>query len=147
MVRISPKQRRIVEAKARGLTNQQIAEIEYPNATVASQGVLVSRELHKPNVAQYEAKVLGKLLEAHNVTKSQYIKNIGEAMQAEKMNSFTGEVTPDYTTRLSANKQAERFLKFETEENEEKRRLGEGIGDLSDMNEVELTKAVFRKKG
>src|SRR3990167_11276482 len=53
---------------------------------------------------------LGQLAKANNVTIEQYMMNIGLGMTAMKQNTFTGEVTEDITTRLQANKQAERFI-------------------------------------
>lgn len=138
MVELSPKQRRIINAKLKGKKNKEIAPIEYPNAKEHSGEVLISRELKKPHVAQYYDKELSVLLAEHNVTKNQYLMNIGEAMQATKQNQFTGEVTPDHATRLQANKQAERFLDFDSAPLQD-------IPDLTGLDEIALTHAVFKR--
>lgn len=140
MVDLSPKQKRIVEAKAKGLKNKEIAAVEYPEAQPRSGEVLVSRELKKPHVAKYESKVLAKLLDQNNVTHSQYIMNIGLAMQADKQNQFTGEVVPDITARLQGNKMAERFLKFDDSPTPEN--LPSNLGNL---DEIQAIKYVFNK--
>lgn len=145
MVNLSQKQRRIVEAKLEGRKNKEIGKLEYPNATPESQAVLVSRELKKPNVAQYHSKGLSKLLEAGGVTKNQYILNIGQAMQANKVASLAGDFyeteIPDYTVRLQANKQAERFLKFEEQDKELNPELSKALkGDYDEVQLVRLMK-------
>lgn len=135
----SEKQRRIVKAKIQGKKQRDIAAIEYPNAQLKSKDVLVSRELKKPIVAKYMDKELALLLEEQGVTKSQYILNIGQAMKADKQNNFTGEITPDWATRLSANKMAERFIKFEEEQPKE------NTPDMTGLDDMELVGAVFKK--
>lgn len=82
---------------------------------------------------------LERLLKENNITQSQYMVNLGLGMQAMKQNQFTGEVTADITTRLSANKQAERFISFDSPPTNEQ------PIDMTGMNEVELTQAVFRR--
>lgn len=139
MVNLSDKSKRIIEAKLNGKKNKDIGKLEFPDATEGSQAVLVSRELKKPHVAQYYDKELNVLLAEHGVTKSQYIMNIGLGMQAMKQNQFTGEITDDLGMRLQANKQAERFLKFDEETPQSKENL-EGLDDY------ELTHAILRKK-
>lgn len=138
--KISPKQKRIVKAKIKGAKLKDIGNVEYPNATDRSKEVLVSRELNKPHVAQYLDKELSKTLETNHVTKAQYIMNIGLAMTADKQNQFTGEITPDIGARLAGNKQAERFLKFTDPPPTTIKEF-----DIEGMDELELTKAVFRK--
>jgi hypothetical protein len=118
MVKLSAKDRRIALASAKGLSNKEIGAVEYPNATPESQAVLVSRVLGKTHVAQYRDKELDVLLNKHGVTKNQYIENIGQAMKATKIVTSHTEPdyeVPDHTVRLNANRQAERFLKFDND--------------------------------
>lgn len=86
---------------------------------------------------------LEPLLKRHNVTKDQYVKNIGDAMTAEKMNTFTGEITPDYALRLSANKQAKELLNFSDDEIRKDPELAKAITD--NLDELELTRLVLKK--
>lgn len=134
----SEKQRRIVKAKIQGKKQREIANVEYPQATQQSKDVLVSRELKKPIVAKYLNKELNKLLEEQGVTKSQYIMNVGQAMKADKQNTFTGEIVPDWTTRLNANKMAERFIKFEEEQSQSV--IPEGFENYDEVQLVRLMK-------
>lgn len=133
------KQRRIVKAKIQGQKQRDIANVEYPQASQESKDVLVSRELHKPHVAKYLDKELSVMLEQQNVTKSQYIQNIGLAMTADKQDQFTGEVRPDIGARLQGNKMAERFIKFDEPSHSEPM-------DLSNMDTMEMTKVLFKRQ-
>lgn len=136
----SEKQRRIVKSKIKGVKHREIANIEYPQASQESKDVIISRELKKPHVAKYMDKELSLLLQEQGVTKSQYITNVGQAMKADKQNTFTGEITPDWTTRLSANKMAERFLKFEEDNTPVKQ------PELDGLDDMQLVGAVFKTK-
>lgn len=90
----------------------------------------------------FQAK-LGVLAKANNVTIEQYMSNLGEAMKAEKQNYFTGEITPDYTIRLQANKQAEKFLGLDKKEQAiDKDTI---LEIASDSDEMEITKVLFKK--
>lgn len=123
MVKITPKQRRIVKAHAKGVKNKDIGLVEYPMANSNSQAVLVSRELKKPNVAQYSEQMKLIALKENNITWTRIAKVINEALDADKMNQFTGEITPDYTIRLSANKQAQNLLEAKQINDEFKEQL------------------------
>lgn len=145
ITQLNAKDRRIVKAKLKGKTDAEIGKVEYPNAKPESARVQVTTRLHKPHVAKYHAKELSHMLKKYGVTESRYLENIGNAMKADKVyivgkgEDAFADLQPDHTVRLAANKQAERFLKFEQSAPQE---LLEGLGD---MDEVELTKAVFRK--
>ncbi len=130
MAKMSPKQKRIAEAKLSGMTNKDIGAVEYPTATAGSRAVLISRELKKPHVAKYIDTGVDKQLEKFNVTKEQYFFNIGLAMQAEKQDQFTGEVRPDIQARLAGNKMAEKYLFKEDEEPVKVGKLPEGIDEV-----------------
>lgn len=89
-----------------------------------------------------KAKAVRSIAEASGVTIKQYMMNIGDAMIAEKQNQFTGEVTPDYGVRLSANKQAREFLQLEDKvvNNVD---LTQAIND--NVDEIELQRLIFKK--
>ncbi len=96
------------------------------------------------NSKAYKSKIKA-LAKANNVTIEQYVMNIGMAMQADKMNNFTGEITPDFGTRLAGNKQAERFL-FKNKDESGSGITAEEIKELANTSdEVELSKLVFKR--
>ena len=83
---------------------------------------------------------MSKLAKANNVTIEQYMMNLGLGMTAMKQNNYTGEITTDITTRLSANKQAERFL-FDDDKTSKpinSKELKEAItkGNVKELNQV-----------
>lgn len=98
MPKLSEKQRKIVKAKISGKKNRQIAKEFYPNATPKSGEVLVSRELNKVNVREALEQAYAK----HNLTPERLVQPISDALDAEKVNDVTGEVTKDHATRLKA---------------------------------------------
>ncbi len=143
MVKISAKDRRIALASAEGLSNKEIGAVEYPNATPESQAVLVSRVLKKQWVAQYRDKELAVLLKTHGVTKNQYIENIGKAMKATKIVTSHTELdyeVPDHTVRLNANRQAERFLKFEDVKQEGSEVLKQALKEGDELQMIRVLK-------
>lgn len=85
-----------------GNVSKSMLEAGYSPQTAKNPSNLTKSKAYK--------SLYAPLLKEHKVTINQYIKNIGDAMVAEKQNNFTGEVTPDISTRLAGNKQAERFL-------------------------------------
>ncbi len=133
---------------------QQVAVKEMVvNGGNATQAMLTAG--YSPNTANTPAKLtnskavkkqLNKLAKANNVTIEQYMMNLGQAMQADKMNNFTGEITVDHQTRLSANKQAERFL-FNDKETDKRGITPEQLKELAnESDEVKLTELVFKKE-
>lgn len=88
---------------------------------------------------------LGALAKANNVTIEQYMMNIGLGMKATKQNQYTGEVTEDITTRLSANKQAERFIFKSTEQNEPMN--AEELKELAEASDEVAVSMLFKKNG
>lgn len=98
MPRLSDKQRKIVKLKISGKKNKDIAKQLYPNATQKSGEVLVSQQLHRVNVQQ----ALEEAYRKHDLTPDRLVKPISDALDAEKVNDITGEVTTDHTTRLKA---------------------------------------------
>jgi len=76
MAKITPKQGRIIKAKAEGYTQNDIAKVVYPNATPESGAVLVSRELKKVNVQEALQEAMEKL----NLTPERALKPIDDAL-------------------------------------------------------------------
>jgi hypothetical protein len=116
---ISPKQRRIVKAKIKGVKNKDIGKVEYPNATPDSQAVLVSRELQKGHVAQYLEQSKLQALKEHDITWSRIIKPISDGLKAtHKIYDKEGKVLvsePDLNTQMRASKQASELLRVKEE--------------------------------
>lgn len=112
---ISDKQKRIVEAKIKGLKNKDIAKIEYPQATQGSGEVLVSRQLKKEAVAQYYQQSRDLALQDLNITWRRIISVYEAGLNASKMDQFTGEITEDHTTRMSAADKLAKILPKEQE--------------------------------
>lgn len=110
------KQRRIVKAKVQGKKNRDIAKLEYPNAKLESQDVIVSRELAKPHVAKYyqESKLIA--LKNVGIDWQWIIDRINDAGNATKQNQFTGEIDADHGLRLRAAKQAQDLLEVKTKD-------------------------------
>lgn len=137
---LSPKQKRIVDLKIKGMKSKDIGKIEYPTATPGSQEALVSRELAKPLVAKYveQSKLLA--LQEYKITWDTIIAPIADALQATKQNQFTGEVDADHSIRLSASRRAQELLQSIKEET-----TPLNVTQLEPGDEVELTKAIFRK--
>jgi hypothetical protein len=142
MIDISPKQRRIVKAKIKGKSNKEIARDEYPTATERSQEVLVSRELNKTAVAQYYEQSKLQALKEHNITWSRIIKPISDGLNATKQNNFTGEITTDHNTRLSAAKQAMSLLEVKQMDNDTKEQL---LNLPNNVDEIQLIKLIKNK--
>lgn len=118
-----------------GNASQAMIDAGYSKNTAKTPSKLTNSKAIKSEMAS--------LLKAHGVTKEQYILNLGMAMNAMKQNNFTGEITPDLGTRLSANKSAERFLQLE----EEAPTPQSSLPDFDGLDEIELTqnKAVFKR--
>lgn len=91
-----------------------------------------------------KARAVQSIAKANGVTIEQYMLNIGQAMIADKQNQFTGETTPDYAIRLSANKQAREFIDLEDETKGINPELAKAMKD-SDIDEIELQRLIFKK--
>lgn len=143
IINISPKDRRIVKAKIKGKTHDEIAAVEYPNAKPENRRSIISQRLAKPNVAQYQEQVKLQALKEHNITWSRIIKPISDGLDAEKQNQFTGEITPDLNTRLRASKQAQELLQDKSISNDE---VKEKLLDIKDgADEVEIQSILFKR--
>jgi hypothetical protein len=145
MIKLSPKQKRIVKRKIEGLQNKDIGKLEYPTATPASQAVLVSRELKKPNVAQYYEQGKLKALQDNMITWNRIIKPVSDALDATMLAQVEGDYydtgIPNHTTRLSASKRAQELL----ESIDTTVTPIMDIKDLDSKDEVELQRIVFKK--
>lgn len=94
-------------------------------------------------------EALAPLLLKHNITVDRYLHNIDEAMGATKIVTSHTEPdyeVPDYTTRLSANKQAEKLLPLNRDKDDpiDNTEITEALD--SGMEVEELQRIVFRKK-
>lgn len=91
-----------------------------------------------------KSRAIQSIAKANGVTIEQYMMNIGQAMIADKQNQFTGETTPDYAIRLSANKQAREFIDLEDDTKGINPELAKAMKD-SDIDEIELQRLIFKK--
>lgn len=129
MVKISKKQERIARLKAEGLKNIEIAKQEYPRAKPESQAVLVSRELKKPNVAQYVEQMKEIAIKESNITWKRITDAISEGLESERI-----------TERLSAAKQARELLEEQKHREEVKQ-----VNLPSNMDEIQLIRLLKNK--
>jgi hypothetical protein len=143
---ISPKQRRIVKAKIKGVKNKDIGKVEYPNATPDSQAVLVSRELQKGHVAQYLEQSKLQALKEHNITWSRIIKPISDGLKAtHKIYDKEGKTIveePDLNTQMRASKQASELLRVKEEIDPVS---PDGLKLPDDIDEIQLIKLIKNK--
>jgi hypothetical protein len=138
---ISPKQRRIVKAKIKGAKNKDIGAVEYPNATPDSQGVLVSRELNKSNVAKYYEQSKLIALKNSGLDWTWIIDRLQAAGDATKQNNFTGEITPDHTVILSSVKQVISLLDSKNVPDEVKQQIQTLPDGVDEVHLVKLIKS------
>jgi hypothetical protein len=143
---ISPKQRRIVKAKIKGVKNKDIGKVEYPNATPDSQAVLVSRELQKGHVAQYLEQSKLQALKEHDITWSRIIKPISDGLKAtHKIYDKEGNIVveePDLNTQMRASKQASELLRVKEEIDPVN---SDGLKLPDDIDEIQLIKLIKNK--
>jgi len=139
---ITKKQAEIVKLKAQGKKQGEIGKALYPNATPQSANTMISRELKKVDVQQALQQALAK----NNITIDTALKPIGDALQAEKQNQFTGEITADHTTRLQASKEALKLLDVNnpptTPINNE-----DILQAIKTKDTLKITQAVFKDEG
>lgn len=139
------------------MTTKQMKAIKI----MAENGGVASKAMLQAGYSEVSAKTPSKLtnskayksmyapmLKEHGVTINQYIKNIGDAMQATiAVYDNKGKLvkhTPNHQTRLSGNKQAERFLfKAEDKDNGITADDVQALANASD--DVELTHVLFKR--
>jgi hypothetical protein len=135
MNNISRKAKQIANAKIKGHKNKDIGKIQYPNASPASQAVLVSTTLNKPEVVQYmEQSKLIALKEA-NITWARIIAPINDALTATKASGDT-----DHTIRLAASKQARELMQDKNMSEETKQQVASLPGDIDEIQLIKLIK-------
>ena len=131
----------IKESQGKKPIGQAMIEAGYTKVSAKTPSNLTSSKAYQQAMAKIRAK--------HGVTLDKYVRNIGQAMDAEildKANIPTG--VPNHLVRLSGNKQAEKILQID-------KHFGSSDGisvtpeDLSALasasDEVELTRLLFRK--
>lgn len=123
MAALSPTQAKVVKAKVKAeladIPQAVIAQQVFPNATPASAGVMMSRELNKVNVQEALQIALAK----HDLTADRIMGIVSGAMSANKtvegtLASDEGKIyktlvetdTPDHSVRLKAAGMAAQFL-------------------------------------
>jgi hypothetical protein len=71
--------------------------------------------------------------------------NLGMGMTAMKQNQYTGEVTEDIGTRLSANKQAERFI-FKGSDGKDKQDMtADELKELAEASDEVAVNLLFKR--
>lgn len=127
---ISKKQREIAKMKAKGLKNTEIGKVVYPNATPLSQRQLVSRELKKPNVAQYQEQIKEIAIKDSNITWKRITDAISDGLDSNRISD-----------KLSAAKQARELLETKQKVEEVK----EQITHLPNVDEIQLIRLMRGK--
>src|SRR3990167_3551077 len=118
-----------------GNVSKAMIEAGYTKASAKNPSNLTNSKAYKSKM-----KALAK---TNNVTLEQYMMNLGMGMTAMKQNNFTGEIAADIGMRLSANKQAERFI-FKDKEQTPNALSSEELKELaSESDELKLTELVF----
>lgn len=135
----------IAELKQKGLKNKDIAKQVFPELPIKSAEVKVSRHLKKGHVAQYLLTSKTQALEELKVNWYELLQTFTDALVASKTivhgkdeDSWV-EVVPDHTVRMNGAKELMKHLPEQNMDNP-----FDGV-DLSDMDTLELTKAVLRK--
>lgn len=144
----TPKQ---IKAAIKTVENVRLAKPKPINVVLIESGYSIPVSKHPSHVTRSKGyqDALAPLLKKHNITVDRYLRNIAEAMEATKVITSHTEpdyLVPDHTTRLQANKQAEKLLP-----------LHQDKGDITDTSELEaaldsgmeveeLQRIVFRKK-
>lgn len=110
--KITIKEAKLIKGVALGKTKRQAAYDAGYTGTPETVSVTASEVLKKPNVQEALELALSK----YDITPDRTVQRVSEALDAEKV-SIVGngdqamaEVTPDYTTRLSAVKIANNLM-------------------------------------
>lgn len=142
---ITPKTKRIIKAKIKGASNKDIGAVEYPNATPRSQEVMVSRELKKPNVAQYYEQSKLQALKEHNITWSRIIKPISDGLAAQTniydKQGILMATEPDLNTQMRASKQAADLLRIKDEVDPDAAPLNNLPADFDEVQLIRMLKS------
>lgn len=137
-----------IEAKAKGKNNTEAAlEAGAINRTAAYKaGYRLSKNVDIQ-------KRINKSLNKSGITLENLLQVYIDAMQAEKMDRETGDITIDYTTRMKAADKLFKLSGIETQLNQQNPTsqnmpltdYSEINGALKSGDTVELQRAVFRK--
>lgn len=84
------------------ITGKQLHEIGY--------GKSAAKTPAKIRQSKTVQQLLAKALKKHKLTLDKAVKPIAEALEAEKMDNFTGEVSPDHNVRLKASAAALKLI-------------------------------------
>ena len=111
--KLTIKETKLVQAKARGLTNDKAyEEAGYAPTNKKSSVVNASKVLGKPHVKE----ALDRALVKHGITLDTAIAPIGKALTAMKQNEFTGEITEDIATQLKGSDRALKLMGVQSTE-------------------------------
>lgn len=101
MKRLTPKERKLVELKAKGVKHEKAYREAYDVAptTKASTAVInTNKVLSRPHVKDaYEKAML-----RHDITLDTVLAPVGRGLKAQKSNEYTGEIVEDLPTQLKA---------------------------------------------
>ena len=107
MPKLTVKETKLVQAKAKGLTNAKAyEEAGYSITSKATSEANTRKVLAKPKVQEALAKALIK----HGIDLDSSIAPIGKALHAMKQNEFTGEITEDIKTQLMGSDRALKLM-------------------------------------
>ena len=133
MVEITAKQKRMAEMKSKGLSNREIAAIEYPHAKLHAGDVIVSRELKKLSVAKYVDKGREAALRRYSITWDRVIAKLNFFLDSDNNNLQMQALR----TILPMLEHSEPIQKQDYTE------LSKAIN--SNIDDVELQRIVFKK--
>jgi len=103
---LTVKEKKLVQGIAQGKTKRQAGLDAGYTGKLETVSTTVSDVLKKPNVQQELQRALVK----HGIDIDSAVAPIGKGLRALKMNEFTGEVTEDIRTQLSASDRALKLL-------------------------------------
>jgi len=103
---LTVKEKKLVQGIAQGKTKRQAATEAGYTGTPEVISSRASQTLKKVNVQQELQRALVK----HGIDIDSAVAPIGKGLRALKMNEFTGEVTEDIRTQLSASDRALKLL-------------------------------------
>ena len=108
MPKLTVKEAKLVQAKAKGLTHKQAAEAAGYSMRGKDTSIIstAAQTLNKPHVQEALAKALLK----HGINLDSSIAPIGKALHAMKQNEFTGEITEDIKTQLMGSDRALKLM-------------------------------------
>jgi len=108
MPKLTVKEAKLVQAKAKGLTHKQAAEAAGYSMRGKDTSIIstAGQTLNKPHVKE----ALNIALIKHGIDLDSSIAPIGKALHAMKQNEFTGEITEDIKTQLMGSDRALKLM-------------------------------------